>query len=62
MSLLALAGFFHMQIGMRAIIEDYIGRPTSRTGLLILNAFVCWGGAAATIVCLLKVAVSGGPV
>ena len=62
MALLAVAGFFHMQIGMRVIIEDYIGRPTSRTGLLILNAFVCWGGAALTVICLLKVAVSGGAI
>jgi succinate dehydrogenase / fumarate reductase membrane anchor subunit len=61
-SLLALAGFFHMQIGMRAIIEDYIGRPATRTGLLILNALVCWGGAALTVVCLLKVAVGGGAI
>jgi succinate dehydrogenase / fumarate reductase membrane anchor subunit len=58
--LLAVAGFLHMQTGMAVIIEDYIDRSTTRAALLLLNAFVCWGGLALTVVCVLKVALSSG--
>jgi succinate dehydrogenase / fumarate reductase membrane anchor subunit len=57
--LLAIAGFFHTRIGMAVIIEDYIGRPATKAALLILNTFVCWGGMALTVICLLKVAFGG---
>jgi succinate dehydrogenase / fumarate reductase membrane anchor subunit len=60
MVLLTIVGFFHMQVGMTVIIEDYIGKPTSRALLLLANAFVCWGGMALTVICLLKVALIGG--
>ena len=60
--LLAVAGFLHMQTGMAVIIEDYIGKPATRAALLMLNAFVCWGGLALTVVSLLRVALSGGGV
>jgi len=58
--LLAIAGFYHMRVGMAVIIEDYIGKPTTRALLLLANAFVCWGGMALTVVCVLKVALIGG--
>jgi succinate dehydrogenase / fumarate reductase membrane anchor subunit len=62
MALLTIVGFFHMQVGMAVIIEDYIGRPATRAALLLANAFACWGAMALTVVCVLKVAVSGGGV
>jgi succinate dehydrogenase / fumarate reductase membrane anchor subunit len=55
-ALLAIAAFYHMQIGLRVIIEDYIESSATRALLLIANLFVCWAGAALTIICLLKVA------
>lgn len=55
-ALLAFAAFYHMQIGMRVIIEDYIQTVGTRTLLLIANLFLCWTGAALTIICLMKVA------
>ncbi len=58
--LLAIVGFYHMQIGMTVIIEDYIGKPVTKALLLIANAFVCWGAMALTVVCILKIALMGG--
>jgi succinate dehydrogenase / fumarate reductase membrane anchor subunit len=62
MVLLAVAGFVHMRVGMAVIIEDYIEKPTTKAALLLINAFVCWAGLALTVVCLLKVALTGGGV
>ena len=60
MVLLTIVGFYHMQVGMTVIIEDYIAKPTSKALLLLANAFACWGGMALTVLCLLKVALIGG--
>ena len=57
--LTASAAFYHMRIGMAVIVEDYIHRPATKVALLIANLFVCYGGAALTAVCLLKVAFAG---
>ena len=59
-SLLAFAAFWHMQLGMRTIIEDYIERPLAKAACLLANVFVCWGGGALTILSLLKVALGAG--
>jgi len=60
--LLAAVGFHHMQVGMTVIVEDYIGKPTTKALLLLANAFACWGALALTLVCVLKVALIGGGV
>jgi len=57
-SLLAFAAFWHMQLGMRTIIEDYFAKPGTKGALLVLNIFVGWLGGALTIICILKVALS----
>ena len=58
--LTAAAAFYHMQLGMAVIVEDYVHKPASKALLLIANVFVCFAGAALTVVCLLKVALGGG--
>ena len=55
-SLTAIAAFWHMQLGMRVIIEDYIGRPATKAVLLVGSVFLCWLGGALTILSILKVA------
>jgi succinate dehydrogenase / fumarate reductase membrane anchor subunit len=58
-SLLAVVGFYHAQLGMRVVIEDYVA-GISRTALLVANAFVGWAAAAVAVISLLKVAFAGG--
>jgi len=45
---------------MRVIIEDYIHKPLSKTGLILLSLFVCGLAGALAIFSILKVALSGG--
>jgi succinate dehydrogenase / fumarate reductase membrane anchor subunit len=57
-SLLVFAAFWHMQLGMRTIIEDYFQKAGTKGALLVLNVFVCWLGGALTILSILKVALA----
>ena len=61
-SLLTFAAFWHMQLGMRTIIEDYFAKPATKAVLLILNVFLCWAAGALTILSILKVALSASGV
>ena len=60
--LFAFVAFWHMQLGMRTIIEDYLARPATKAVCLILNVFICWGAGALTILSILKVALSASGV
>lgn len=57
-SLTAIAAFWHMQLGMRTIIEDYFAKPGTKALLLVVNVFVTWGGGAVTVLSILRVAFS----
>jgi len=59
-ALLIAVASFHMQLGMRVIIEDYFQRPSTKAALLILNLFVAGLVTAAGVFSILKVALSGG--
>ncbi|HEY0435071.1 MAG TPA: succinate dehydrogenase, hydrophobic membrane anchor protein [Phenylobacterium sp.] len=52
--------FWHMQSGMRVVVEDYIHKTLTKSALLILNLFVCGLAAALAIFSILKVAFAGG--
>ena len=53
-------GFWHMQIGMRVVIEDYIDKPLTKGALLLLNLFLCVLLGALAIFAVLKVAFTTG--
>jgi succinate dehydrogenase / fumarate reductase membrane anchor subunit len=57
--LLIAAGFWHMRLGLQAVIEDYVTTPLAKTAALLANLFVCAAGAALAIFCVLKTALSG---
>jgi succinate dehydrogenase / fumarate reductase membrane anchor subunit len=59
LSLLIVVGFWHMQVGLRVVIEDYVHKPLGKSVCLLLNLFVSVGGAALAIFCVLKVAFGG---
>ncbi len=60
--LLLGAGFFHMSLGMRTIVEDYIHKASTKAVLLILNQFACWIAGVASVIAVLKVAFGGGAI
>ena len=53
-------GFWHMHIGLRVVIEDYIEKPLSKGALLLLNLFVCVLFGALAVFAVLKVAFTTG--
>lgn len=51
--------FWHMHSGMRVVVEDYIHTALTKTGLLLLNLFVCGLAGALAVFSVLKVALGG---
>ena len=51
--------FFHMQGGVRVIIEDYIYGHLTKAAALMLNVFVCGLAGALAIFSILTVALGG---
>jgi len=59
MVLLIAISFWHMQSGLRVVVEDYIHVTLSKSALLILNLFVCGLAGALAVFSILKVALGG---
>ena len=58
--LLIAAGFYHMSLGMRTVIEDYIHKTLTRAALLIASQFACVVFGVSGVIAVLKVALGGG--
>ncbi|MBA3068826.1 MAG: succinate dehydrogenase, hydrophobic membrane anchor protein [Hyphomonas sp.] len=53
--LTAGAAFYHMRLGMQAVVEDYIGKPGTRAALLILNTFFSAGLFVAVVMSVIRI-------
>ena len=57
-----VVGFWHMQVGMRVIIEDYLEKALGRQLALILNLFLCVLACGLGVFSVLKLAFTHGVV
>jgi succinate dehydrogenase / fumarate reductase membrane anchor subunit len=54
MVLFIISVFYHMRIGMQAIIEDYVHEERAKYALLILNTFFTIAAGFSAIYAILK--------
>jgi succinate dehydrogenase / fumarate reductase membrane anchor subunit len=59
LALLVGTSLYHMHLGMRVIVEDYIHGTASKGALLFINFIVCLALGAAALFSILKVALPG---
>jgi succinate dehydrogenase / fumarate reductase membrane anchor subunit len=60
LGLLVLLSLYHMQLGLRVVIEDYVHKPFGKGLLLMLNLFLCLAMAFVAVFAILKLALTGG--
>jgi succinate dehydrogenase / fumarate reductase membrane anchor subunit len=60
LALTLLIGLYHMQMGLRVAIEDYVHNTAGKVLLLLLNLFFCLALAFVAVFAILKLALAGG--
>ncbi|HWE47104.1 MAG TPA: succinate dehydrogenase, hydrophobic membrane anchor protein [Caulobacteraceae bacterium] len=60
LTILMLTTLYHMQLGLRVVIEDYVHKPVGKSTLLFINFFLCVVLAVVAVFAVLKVALGGG--
>jgi succinate dehydrogenase / fumarate reductase membrane anchor subunit len=58
--LLISVSVWHMQAGLRVVIDDYIHRQPTKAALLLGNLVLCMLTGSLAFFCILKVALGGG--
>jgi succinate dehydrogenase / fumarate reductase membrane anchor subunit len=58
MLLLVAATFWHLHMGLKVIVEDYVHEEGNRFLAILLLAFAAWLGAAFAIFALLRIALA----
>jgi len=59
MSLFVIALFYHMQLGLQVVVEDYVHNERNKIVLLVLNKLTTVFFAVSSIIALIKVAFGG---
>jgi succinate dehydrogenase / fumarate reductase membrane anchor subunit len=55
-----LISVYHMRLGLRVVIEDYVHKPFGRGALLFLNTVFCLALAVIAIASIIIIALAGG--
>jgi len=56
-----LISIWHMNMGLKVIVDDYIHRPSSRTALLAVIGLLCLVLAAASVFFIVRLALGSAP-
>lgn len=56
-----IAAFWHAQLGLQVIIEDYVHAKGVELALQIVVKFACFLGAAASVLAVIRVALGAAP-
>jgi succinate dehydrogenase / fumarate reductase membrane anchor subunit len=56
--LLLIAGFYHLALGLQVVIEDYVGAPLARLGLIAIVHLASFALAAAGIFAVIRIALA----
>jgi succinate dehydrogenase / fumarate reductase membrane anchor subunit len=56
LALLLIATFHHMALGLQVVVEDYVGAPLARLGLVLVLRLACFALAVAGIFAVFSMA------